>query len=111
MRLEPLNWFKPVSKICLLTYPRWHFSCESFVFFVSCVSHAFASVHCCIVVTCWERADFLALVGDVYCIFVTFPCVILGQVWYLIVSFPDLCLVSYFKLNVKLNFDCRYLEQ
>ena len=25
------------------------------------------------------------------CVFVTFPCGILGQVWYLIVSFPDLC--------------------
>ena len=25
------------------------------------------------------------------CIFVTFPCGILGQVWYLIVSIPDLC--------------------
>ena len=37
--------------------------------------------------------------GDVYCIFVTFPCGILGQVWYLIVSFPDLCRISYF-LNV-----------
>ena len=59
------------------------------MFFVSCVSHAFASVHCCLVVTCWERADLLALLGDVYCIFVTFPCGILGQVWYLIVSFPD----------------------
>ena len=45
--------------------------------FVSCVSHAFASVHCCLVVTCWERADLLALVGDVYCIVVTFPCGIL----------------------------------
>ena len=61
--------------------------------FLSCVSHAFASVHCCLVVSCWERADLLALVDDVYCIFVTFPCVILGQVWYLIVSFPDLCLI------------------
>ena len=30
-----------------------------------CVSHAFVSVHCCLVVTCWERADLLALVGDV----------------------------------------------
>ena len=29
--------------------------------------------------------------------FVTFPCGILGQVLYLIVSFPDLCLLSYFK--------------
>ena len=39
------------------------------------------SVHCCLVVTCWEGAVLLALVGDVYCIFVTFPCGILGQVW------------------------------
>ena len=62
--------------------------------FVSCVSHAFASVHCCLVVTCWERADLLALVGDVYCIF-TFPCCILGQVRYLVVSFLDLCRLSY----------------
>ena len=45
-------------------------------------SHVFASVHCCLVVTCWERADLLALVGDVNCIFVTFLCGILGQVWY-----------------------------
>ena len=51
--------------------------------YVSCVSHAFACVHYCLVVTCWEMADLLALVGDVYCIFVTFPCGILGQVWYL----------------------------
>ena len=32
---------------------------------VSCVCHAFASVHCCFVVTCLERADFLGLVCDV----------------------------------------------
>ena len=63
--------------------------------FVSCASHAFASVHCCLAVTCWERADLLALVGDVYCIFVTFQCGILSQVLYLIVSFPDLCRLSY----------------
>ena len=47
------------------------------MFFVSCVFHAFGTVHCCLVVTCWERADLLALVTDVYCIFVTFPCGIL----------------------------------
>ena len=64
---------------------------------MSCVSHAFVSVHCCHVFTCWKRADLLAIVGDVHCIFVTFPCGILGQVWYLIVSFPDLCRLSYFK--------------
>ena len=61
-----------------------------------CVPHEFASVHCCLVVICCERADLLALVGDVYCIFVTFPSGNLGQVWYLIVSFPDLCRLSYF---------------
>ena len=30
------------------------------------------------------------------CVFVTFPCGILGQVWYMIVSIPDLFLLSYF---------------
>ena len=30
-------------------------------------------------------------------IFVTFPCGIMGQVWYLIVSFPDLCRLFYFQ--------------
>ena len=63
---------------------------------MSCVSNAFASVHCCLVVTCWERADLLTLVGDVYCIFVTFPCGVLGLVWHLIVSFPGRCRLSYF---------------
>ena len=33
-----------------------------------CVSHAFASVLGCLVVSCWVRADVLALIGDVYCI-------------------------------------------
>ena len=30
------------------------------------------------------------------CVFVTFPCGILGHVWYLIVSIPNLCHLSYF---------------
>ena len=34
-----------------------------------------ASVYMCFVVTCWERADLLALVCGVYCEFVTFPLV------------------------------------
>ena len=38
----------------------------------------------------------MALVFDVYCDFVTFPFGILGQVWYLIVSIPDPCCLSYF---------------
>ena len=32
-----------------------------------------ASVYMCFVVTCWERADLMALVCGVYCEFVTFP--------------------------------------
>ena len=32
------------------------------------------------------------------CVFVTFPCGNMGQVWYLIVSIPDLCRLSYFTL-------------
>ena len=46
----------------------------------------------------------MALVGDVYCVFATFPCGILGHVWYLIVLIPDYCLCSYF-----LNFICFYM--
>ena len=84
------------SKIFLLTVPMRYFFCGSFVLFVSCDGHAFASVHCCLAVTCLERADLLALVCDVYCGFVTFPCGILGQVWYLIVLIPDLYHLSYF---------------
>ena len=38
-----------------------------------------------------------SLVCDVLCVFVTFLCDILGQVWYLIVSIPDLCLLTYFQ--------------
>ena len=29
------------------------------------------------------------------CVFVTFLCIIMGQVWYLVVSIPDLCHLSY----------------
>ena len=57
--------------------------------FMSSVCHAFASVHCCLVVTCWERADLLALVCYVYCDFVTVPFGTMGKLWYLIVSIPD----------------------
>ena len=33
------------------------------------------------------------------CEFVTFPIDILGQVWYLILSIPDLCTLTYFPLS------------
>ena len=34
------------------------------------------------------------------CVFVTFPYVVLGHVWYLTVSIPDLCLLHYFKEDI-----------
>ena len=43
----------------------------------------------CLVVTCWERADLLALVCGVELWVCHFPIGVLGQVWYLIVSIPD----------------------
>ena len=54
------------------------------------------SVHCILVITCWERANLLDFLYVMFsCVFVTFPCGVLGQVWYLIVSIPDLCLLTY----------------
>ena len=44
-----------------------------------------------------KRADLLTLLYVVLsCVFVTFPYGVLGQVWYSIVSIPDLCLLLYF---------------
>ena len=54
-----------------------------------------ASVYMCFVVTRWERADLLALVCGVLLRIYHFPIGILGQVWYLIVSIPDLCTLTY----------------
>ena len=48
-----------------------------------------ASVYMCFVVTCWERTDLFALVCH-------FPTGILGQVWNLIVSIPDLSTLTDF---------------
>ena len=58
----PWNRFKLSRKIFLLTVPRRYFFCGSFVWFMSCVCHAFASVHFCLVVTWRERADLLFVV-------------------------------------------------
>ena len=42
------------------------------------------------------------------CVFVTFPCGYFGQVWYLIVSIPDLCHLSYFKGQITDHFKSPY---
>ena len=61
-----------------------------------CVSHNFALF----IAASWSPAEkgltsWLLLVMFIV-FFVTFPCGILGQVWYLIVSFPYLCRLSDF---------------
>ena len=63
------------------------------------VWHAVLSVHCSIVVICWKRAGLLVLLYDVFLYFVTFPCDVLDQISYLIVSIPDLCLLPYFNMG------------
>ena len=72
--------------------------------FISCVCHAFLSVHCCLVVTWRERAEFLTLVCDFHCDFVTFPFGILGQVRYLIVSIPDPWFLTYLALAMHIAY-------
>ena len=37
------------------------------------------------------------------CVFDTYPCGILGQMWYLIVSMPDRCHFSYFHIKFEFN--------
>ena len=57
-------------------YVRNETSFIFYVFVLSCVCYVLcASVYMCFVVTCWERADLLALVCGVFCEFVTFPLV------------------------------------
>ena len=54
-------------------------------------------LNCSLEVTCWERADLLAFLCVMFSsVFVIFPYGVLGQVWYLIVSIPDRCLLPYF---------------
>ena len=59
----------------------------------------------CLVATCWERAILLALLNVMFsCVFITFQCGILGQVWYLIVWIPDCCLLIYFHVELMSNW-------
>ena len=54
------------------------------------------SVSCSLVITWRERADLLTLLCVMFsCVFLTFSYGVRGQVWYLIESIPDLCLLSY----------------
>ena len=40
--------------------------------FLSCAGNAFASGHCCLVITCWKRDDLLVLANNVQLCFCHF---------------------------------------
>ena len=98
VRLAPLNRFKPSSKIFY-----WPFQGGTSFVDLLC----FCSVLCLL---CFVRVCLYVLCGHLlgkgwplgsrlWCLLWVchFPIGILGQVWYLIVSIPDLCILTYFK--------------
>ena len=105
---DKYNYFNitlsPPVKYVLLTVPRRCFFSGSFLLFMFRVCHAFLSVHCCLVVTCWERDYLLALLYMMFSTFLSLSHDVLGQVWYLIISIPDLCLLTYFACRALVNF-------
>ena len=65
-----------------------------------CLVHTDLSAPCSLV-TCWERAGLLAFICVMFsCVFLTFPYDVMDQVWCLIVSIPDICLLPYFQMFV-----------
>ena len=73
-----------------------------------CLYYTILSVHCSAVITCLERVHLLALLCVMFpCVFVTFPYVVSGRVWYLIVSIPDICLLLTFKY-IRVSFQLYY---
>ena len=98
----PLNWFKPSGKIFYWPF-QGSISFVNLLCFI-CLMFAMtlcASVYMCLVVTGWERADLLALVCGVWLWVCHFPIGILGQVWYLTVSIPNLYTLTYFDESLK----------
>ena len=97
VRLAPLNRFKPSSKI-------FYWPLQGGTSFVDLL--CFCSVLCLL---CFVRVCLYVLCGHLlgkgwplgsrlWCLLWVchFPIGILGQVWYLIVSIPDLCTITYF---------------
>ena len=101
VRLVTLNMFKPSSfysaDLCKAVLLLWVIFC---CLFHVCLRYAVLSVPCSLLITCWERADPLALLCVVLsCVFANFQYGFPRQVWYLIVSIPDLCPPLYFVIS------------
>ena len=70
-----------------------------------CFMFVFIMLSCLFLTALWspagEKSDLLALSCVIFsCVFVTFQYGDLSQVWYLIVSIPDLCLPYFYALHV-----------
>ena len=98
VRLAPLNRFKPSSKIFY-----WPFQGGTSFVDLLCfcsVLCLLCFVHVCLYVLCGHLLGKGWPLGSrLWCLLWVchFPIGILGQVWYLIVSIPDLCTFTYFE--------------
>ena len=84
----PVNFFTDHSKVVLLLW----IICVIYVLCFSCFCVFFAAFWS----PAWKGLTSWPLFVMLNCVFTTLPCGILGQVWFLIVSIPDLCCFSYF---------------
>ena len=75
------------------------------MFFSVCYAFVGSCLFVRVVTSCWERTDLLALVCGVLLRFCHFPIGILSQEWYLIVSIPDLCILTH-----SYNFSAQFIK-
>ena len=97
VRLAPLSRFKPSSKIFYWPFQGGTSFEDLYVFVLSCVCYVFVRV--CLYVLCGHLLGKGWPLGSrLWCLLWVchFPIGILGQVWYLIVSIPDFCTLTYF---------------
>ena len=106
----PVTYFTDRSK----TVPRWYFFCDSLAVPWGCLRFVIVvfpvQTHLLFftfvmhlrlfIAALWSPAGKGLTSGLLFamfnCVFLTFPCGILGQMWYLNVSIPDLCRLYYF---------------
>ena len=93
MRLVPSKMYKPSSKFITDRSKAVLLLWILLLFVFSVCLHTVLSVTCSLAVTCLGRVLLYVMRS---CVLVTFPYSVLGQVWYVIVSIPDLCFLPYF---------------
>ena len=71
---------------------------DLFLLFMFRVCHAVLSVHCSLVVTCWERANLLALLYVMFLVFLSLSMWCPGSGVVLDLSISDVCLLPFFVL-------------